>query len=157
MITAKVLGWHINLEPCDGPDILRKLQGMEITVSNVASLMLKLVPAAPAALQLDVRAISVRELGLRGNVTLQKIYDRATYHGLKLCRWDVAPQLLLNFGPDFLGTELHRLAMEPVLVPGVGLCIFVVGHPTNLTRLMFSHGDPTLRWDLDRKFLFAVI
>lgn len=63
--------------------------------------------------EIDLVAISVKELGFHDPTTRQKIYKRAQRLGLRLCPAEVGPQLRLQYKDQPKGAWLY-VGMKPI-------------------------------------------
>jgi len=99
--------------------------------------------------------ISVQELGFEAAASYNNICKRAWKIGLDLCPAEVGPQLRLQYSHRPNGGCVD-VAMKPIINSGGSKCIFRVESNAGGSRcLSVSSGDPNMKWNLHRRFVFV--
>jgi hypothetical protein len=103
--------------------------------------------------EVDLVALSVKELGFNEGAYYKDICTKALGLGLELCPAEAGPALRLVYRDQSRG-EWLRIAMEAIPGSEGDRFIFAVNHVDDGLSLDGDYGDPEFFWEADGRFVF---
>lgn len=136
------------------PKYRQALESGNFHLSKRASDILKKMPVATEAQELDIVVISIAELGFTDWTRYDDICRRAKERGYERCPAEVGPALRLAYTNQPMGAWLV-VAMEPMAGSDGSLDVFHVGRYGGGSWLGTDDGDPDSRWGPGGAFVFV--
>jgi len=132
-------------------------EGLKIDISENALSVLR-APAYAMSLRiirLELAKVSFSSLKLKGKVTLETIFARASEVGLEKCPPQTGPRFRLKYLQQPEGLRL-AVGMEPISSSGGFRDIFTLDRERSTLWLRAVCGNPNALWDDEFEWLFAV-
>jgi hypothetical protein len=137
-------------------DFRKALESAGFKISSWASGILGMpdFTVASEEVTIDLARVTVAELGFEEETTLDQIYERAKWLGLKICPPEVGPQLCLQY-PDQPTGEKILIGMKPIAGPEDSLNVFNVMNDSQ--RWLHSYWDANPgHWSPSSQWVFRL-
>ena len=143
----------IKLGACKTPDEYRKaLEEAAYRIGDWGNDILDKTACAQEETEVDLVALSVKELGFNDGAYYKDICTKALELGFELCPAEVGPALRLVYKDQSRG-EWLRIAMEAITGSDGDRFIFAV-HVNDGLWLDGDCGRPEFFWEADGRFVF---